>query len=590
MTADKSGLYGTLRRLWTFGRRYSIYLIITVVAMILSNIASFLRPYILKRLTDDILTGQSLDGKTAWLCVLLAGVLGATVLKGLFTFVQTNTLNVATQGTIRDLRDRLFDHFLRLPIQWFESHSVGDLIVRFNDDLRVIIEFSAGGLSTLVGDAFVLTMSVGWMAYTDWQLTILGMVVTPAAGLIVRRFATRMSHATETAQKTLSDLSSVVKETVEGIKVVKSFNQEHHEATRFSERSRESFRWAMRMVQLTATQSPLLEVLATLGIAVVLWYCAVHVMTGQLTLGDLFAFWGYMLMATTPINRLGATMTLVTRGCTATNRVFEILDTPAQENPSVKLPELPGVQGRIEFRDVRFRYTEGRPEALRGVSFTIEAGQHIAVVGRNGAGKSTLANLLPRFYEPQGGEILIDGHRIDRFSLASLRRQIALVPQETFLFSGTVRDNIAYGCSEASDERIESAARAAGAHEFILQMDVGYKTLLQENGRNLSGGQRQRLAIARMVLRDPAIVILDEATSSLDPEAERAIHDTLQRVTRGKTVINIVHRLALAQSADRIIVLDQGQVVEEDTHQALMDRQGLYYSLYSPLLETAVAQ
>lgn len=584
---SQSNLPGTIRRLWVFGKPYRAYFVATAFALVVGTFAGFLRPYLLKLLTDDILTGQSLDGKTTLLAKLLLAIVGATILKGLFSFLQSYWLHIAGQGTVRDLREAVYAHVQKLPVQWFESNRVGDLIVRFTDDLRVVVEFVCGSLVMVVSDGLTVVMSLGWMVWKDWKLTVVAMVVTPAAGIVVRRFSRRVSDATETAQKKLSDLSSTVKETVEGIKVVKSFNQEQHEARRFSERSRESFRWGMRLVQLTATQSPILEVLATLGIAVVLWYCTLNILVGNLTLGDLFAFWAYMLMATTPINRFGSTLALIHRGRTATNRLLEILDAPAQENEASSQPDLPAVKGRIEFRDVRFRYEEGREEALRGVSFTIEPGQHVVLVGRNGAGKSTLVNLIPRFYELTDGEVRIDGHSIQSVNLPSLRRQIAIVPQETFLFSGTVAENIGYGREGATREEIEAAAHMAGAHDFVQSLPNKYDTVLDENGRNLSGGQRQRVAIARMVLRDPAIVILDEATSNLDPDAERSIQEALRRATRGKTVISIVHRLTLAQAADRIIVLDQGRVVEDGTHAPLMEQQGVYWTLCAPLLEGA---
>lgn len=583
----KRGLFHTLSRLWETAKAHRGCFVAAGCAMLLTNLASFLRPYLLKRLTDDVLTAQSLAGKTNVLLLLLSGVLGATAMKGLFTYLQGYWLTTGSQRLARDLRDRLYAHVLRLPLSWFDESRVGDLIVRFTSDLRVVTEFINGGLSILVNDCIVIVSSLTWMVSADWQLTIVGMVITPAAGIIVRRFSKRMTHATESAQKTLSDLSNVVKETVEGIKVVKAFNREHYESQRFSERSRDSFRWAMRMVQLTATQSPLLEVLGTVGIALVLWYCAVNVMSGRLTLGDLLAFWGYMLLAMTPINRMAGTMQLITRGEVATARVFEILDCPEQEARTSEGRELATIEGRISFEDVHFRYNALRDEALRGVTATIEPGHHVAVVGRNGAGKSTLVNLVPRFYEVTSGRILIDGQPISEVSLQSLRRQIAVVPQDTFLFSGTVRDNIRYGRPTATDDEVEAAAQVAGAHGFITAMELGYDTPLQECGRNLSGGQRQRLAIARVVLRDPVIVILDEATSSLDPNAERAIQETLHRATAGKTVINIVHRLTLAQAADHIIVLDEGRVVEQGRHADLLALRGTYWELYRPLLEAS---
>lgn len=600
----KSRFSTTIRRLWPYAGRYWPWFLTAIIATVILNFANLIRPHLLKILMDEVLNPKvvaagGLQSKTSLLLWLLAGLFGATATKGLFTYVQGITMVRATQSTVRDLREEVYDHVQRLPVTWYDRSRTGDLIVRFSDDLRVVIEFMTTGLMGLCNETIILVTSISWMVTKDWKLTVVGMIVSPMAGMAVRRFSKRMSHATETAQKSLSNLSSLVQETVSGIKVVKAFSKERHEGDRFKEHNEDNFRWAMRIVQYTATQSPIVEVLATGGIALVLWYCTINILTGDLTLGDLMAFWAYMLLATTPINRLPQTMTNIEKGCTAVDRVLSLRETPSEEEIAARqreaaarargeqtpaVTELPPTSGRIEIRGLRFRYDEGREEALRGIDLTIEAGEHVAIVGRNGAGKSTLVNLIPRFYEIQEGDILLDGTSIRNVSLKSLRGQIGVVPQDTFLFSGSIRANIAYGREGATNEDIEAAARAAGVHEFITAFGAGYDTLLGERGGGLSGGQRQRIAVARMLLEDPPIVILDEATSNMDPEAERALQESLDVITRGRTVINIAHRLIASRGADRIVVLEQGQVAETGTHDELLAARGRYYQLHCSLM------
>ncbi|MBM3462609.1 MAG: ABC transporter ATP-binding protein [Armatimonadetes bacterium] len=576
------GFLPTARRLWTYARRYRTQFIIAIIATIILNFASLIRPWLLKILTDQVLTGSTLEGKIPLLLWVLAGLFGATVVKGVFTYVQGLSLNLASHGTVRDLREDVYAHLLRLPLPWFEGRRVADILVRFTDDLRVTIEFMTSGLTNLTNDVVIFITAMSWMLFRDWKMTLVGMVVTPLAGVVVRRFSRKVSAATSQAQERLDDLSSIVHETVKGQKVVKSFNRESHEGDRFRQRNEETFRWAMRIVQYTATQSPIVEVLATAGIAVVLWYCATEIILGRMTFGDLLAFWAYMLMATTPINRMPATVTTVQRGCTALARILEIRDTPTED--LAPRPDLPPVKGEIEFRDVRFRYQEGREEALQGINLRVAPGEHVAIVGRNGAGKSTLVNLLPRFYDLQEGDILIDGVSIRDVSLGSLRSQIGIVPQETFLFSGTIRKNLRYGRLEASDDEIVEVAKQSNSHNFILNFTNTYDAALSQGGGGLSGGQKQRIAATRMMLKNPPIVILDEATSAMDPEAEKAFQDTLESLTHGRTVLSIAHRMVACRIADRIVVLDRGKVVEEGSHDELLARQGTYHQLYMSML------
>jgi len=601
-----SGALHVLGRLARYGRPFRGLFAAAVLASVVLNVANLVRPLLVKTLTDDVLTASGLTGRYGFLAWLLAAMLGATLLKGLFTWLQGILLNRASQGCVRGLREHAYDHLMRLPIAWFDRQTSGELITRFTDDLRMVTELLTTGLLVITNDTIVLVTSLAFMIAKDVQLTVLAMIVTPAAGIVVRRYARRLTKATDDAHEQLSELTSHVHETVSGIKQVKAFNREGDESERFRGKNQEAFRHAMQLVRLTATQNPIMEVLATSAIAIVMWYCALRIMSGQLTLGDLLAFWAYMLLATTPINRLPQTTAVVSRGVSAGARLFALLDTPVEASPAPRAPghaadaatphvgnaPLPapdalasaGARPRgasLAFDDVHMRYRDDRPEALRGVTLAVARGERVAVVGRNGAGKSTFANLLARFYSCAQGHITLDGAAIETLPLDTVRAEVGLVAQEVFLFSGTIRDNIGYGREGATDDEIAAAAKVVGAHDFIVTLPDGYDHMVNERGANLSGGQRQRVALARTLLADPRVTVLDEATASLDPLAEAALEASLRTATAGRTVIEIAHRATVARAADRIVVLDAGRVVEQGTHDSLLQEGGVYAALFA---------
>ncbi|HXE73637.1 MAG TPA: ABC transporter ATP-binding protein [Candidatus Nitrosotenuis sp.] len=567
-----------LKFIWTYARRYRLPLFLAVVSMLMFNAASMVRPHLVKVLTDRTMTGADVAANLPLLGWLLAALLGATVVKGIFEYAMGMLMIRASAGTVRDLREDVYTHMLRLPVGWFDRHQVGDLVVRFTDDTRQVGEFFSNGVATLANDLFVLAFSLVWMFSQDWKLSLVAVSLYPLTFLTSRRMSRRLARATEMAQKRLSDLSSLVSETVRGIRVVKAFNTERKESERFSRHNEESFRSLMKIVQYAATQSPVQEVLGTLAIVLVISYCAHNIITGQQTIGELLAFWAYMLLAVTPANRTPDTMVVLHRGLTALARLREIRLAGVDEPEG--LPALVRPAGAVEFDKVRFRYQEGREEALKGLGLTLRPGEKVAVVGRNGAGKSTLAQLLLRFYLPDSGRITLDGQAIDAFSAGSVRQHVTFVAQETFLFSGTVRENIAYGRPQATQEEIEQAARLAGAHDMICSLSQGYDTPVGERGAGLSGGQRQKIALARAILRDPAVVVLDEVTANLDPQAEVEVQAALDRALEGRTVLNITHRLAAAAAAQRVVVVDDGRVVQVGTHAELLGQEGVYNSLY----------
>ena len=396
-----------------------------------------------------------------------------------------------------------------------------------------------------------------------------------------------IQHFSNSFQGKVSDLTSLIQESISGIKVVKSFTREKYEAERFAQHNEENYQIQMKVVQLMITQGPVVEILATLGIGIVIWYGSLGVIQGRFSVGDMLAFWGYMLLATNPLNRVTNTYGNVRRGIVSAIRVFELMDYPTEIKDMPHAKELPTIKGKLDFKNVSFSYDKNN-KILKDINFSVEPGQMVAIVGRNGAGKTTLVNLVARFYDADQGGVFVDNHDLRTVQLHSLRHQMGMVLQETILFSGTVRDNIAYGKLDATEEEIIQAAKVANAHDFIMNLPDKYNTVVGERGVGLSGGQRQRIAIARAVLRNPRILILDEATSALDQESESVVQDALEKLMKGRTTFVIAHRLTTIRRADKIIVLDNGNVVETGTHDELLHHHGIYSRLYDAQLPEAV--
>jgi ATP-binding cassette, subfamily B, bacterial MsbA len=416
--------------------------------------------------------------------------------------------------------------------------------------------------------------------YMNWRLCLLVLGVVPFVILTARVFGRRLKRLSTQAQDEMADSSTILEEVISGIRIVKSFVREAHESTRFSRQVERAAAVALEKAKIMAFFIPVITVLTLVGAAGVLWYGGQQVIRGTMTPGDLVAFvlYGGILMG--PFSAFARLYTQVKEVQGATERIFEILDTSPQIIQQPESKPMPAIRGHVAFHDVSFHYTAGVP-VLKKVSFRVEPGQRVALVGPSGAGKTTLVNLLHRFYDPIQGWIEIDGQNIREVQIDSLYRQFGLVPQETILFGGTIRENILYGRLEATEADVISAAQSANAHDFILSFPKSYDTVVGEKGINLSGGQRQRIAIARAILKAPRILILDEATSSLDNESERLIQEALERLMRGRTTFVIAHRLSTIQNANLIIVLEKGQVVEMGTHAELLDHRGLYHYLHT---------
>jgi len=507
-------------------------------------------------------------------------LLGLFVIQGLLTMGHSYLVAFIGQRVVADFRVRLFNHLGTLSVSFFAKRRTGELMSRLTSDVTVIQNIATNVPIDMAKQFVTLTGGVSILFYLNWRLCLLILSIIPLIIFIGTFFGRKLKRFSTQIQDQTADTSTVVEEVVSGIRIIKSFVAEAHEEGRYVRHLEEMVSTALMRARILAVFVPLITIVTFGAAAGILWYGGRQVMAGAITPGDLIAFILYAGILIGPFGSFAHLVSQIKEAQGATQRVFEILDTKPEVADLPGAGEMPRIDGRVAFHRVSFQYT---PEiaVLNGISFEVRPGEMVALVGPSGAGKSTLIHLLHRFYDPTDGRIEIDGVDVKTVQRASLYRQVGLVPQETILFGGSIKENIRYGKLTATDGEIIEAARLANAHDFISAFPKGYDTIVGEKGINLSGGQRQRIAIARAILKNPRLLILDEATSSLDNESEAAIQEALDRLMKGRTTFVIAHRLTTIQKADRIFVMDKGRIVEEGTHAELLERRGLYHHLYT---------
>ena len=562
-------------RLLKYLKAYWRWVVISTICLLLLTILNLLPPLFQRQIIDDVV-GERLLGRLPRLVLGLAGVYALThFLRSVDLYLR----HVLGERFLLDLRVLLYDYLQRLSISFFESRQTGEIMSRITNDVNALENFVTHSVGFLIVDLLRLVGTAIILFALDWQLALLTLLPVPVLAAAMRLFNTRVRPIYRKIRDRLGDINAELQDSISGIRVIQAFGQERHELDQFTRRSARYYEERVKGIRYWATFFPAMGFVASLGMVIVLGFGVHRILSGALTLGGLVAFISYVASFYEPINRLVQVDNTVQQAIAAGERVFELLDTVPEIEDEPDAVELPAIQGAIAFEGVSFRYGTGE-EVLRDVSFQMQPGQVVALVGPSGAGKTSIANLIPRFYDPISGRVMVEGRDVREVKLASLRRQVAVVLQDTFLFNGTVRDNVVYGQPDAGEDEMIAAAKAAYAHEFIASLPQGYETEIGERGVKLSGGQKQRLALARAILTDPRILILDEATSSVDAEAEYLIQQALEKVLEGRTALVIAHRLSTIRHADKIIALEEGRIVEVGDHRQLLARGGLYSQMY----------
>ena len=583
-------------------RPYRSRLALILLAMLLETVMGLAAPWPLKVILDNVVGNHQLApwlrhflgpvtenphrlhvAALASLAFILIAVAGSVA-----TYVDNYYTESVGQWVAHDLRMRVYQHLQKLSLGYYSTHETGTILSTLTGDIQTIEGFASSSTLNILVDMLTILCMLGLMFWLNWDFTLIAVALTPFLLLFVSRFKKAVKKATHEVRKEQSEIVSVVQQGLQSIQVVKAFGQEKAEEALLYGVSQAAVTAALKARKIKAILSPVVSTTVAVCTAIVLWRGAALILRGSMTVGELTVYLAYLTKFFKPVKDLATTTNAIAQAAVGAERVRAILDTTDRipESPDGLQPET--LEGQIEFNHIAFGYDSKFP-VLKDVSFRVDPGQFVGVVGPTGSGKSTIMSLIPRFYDVQAGQVLIDGHDVRDYKLKELRDQIGYVLQDTILFRGTIRDNIAFGRPDASLAEIIAAAKVANAHDFISAMPLGYDTLVGDRGSTLSGGQRQRIGIARVVVRNSPILLLDEPTAALDSESEKLVIEALERVAEGKTVIAIAHRLSTIRNADKIVVISEGAAVEEGSHDELMERDGIYAGLHRAQFETEMA-
>lgn len=570
------------RRLLGFLWPYWKILLIAVVCMIIVSGSNLIVPWIIKDIVDEVLAEKNIQ----MLYWVIAAILVIFLIRGVTTFGNRYLMGYIGQRVVTDLRKRLFAHLQRLSISYYDKRRTGEIMSNLTNDIGALQTAIVENFVSLIQEAAIFVGSFVSMVYLQWKLTVLCLVIVPMVSFIIKFFGKKLHQSGKNVQEKLADVTAMLQEVIQGVRIVRSFNRSDYEIQRFDDVNEANFKANVRTIRQSSQLTPFVEFFSAIAITVIIWYGGLSVIDGIMTSGELIAFLIYAINLANPTRRIAEAVGNIQKSLGAADRVFAILDTEPEVKNRPGAEALQVTAGRVEFDHVAFSYEADHP-VLTDISFTAEPGQTVAIVGPSGAGKTTIANILPRFYDVTGGSVRIDGTDIRDVTIGSLRDHIGLVPQDTLLFNTTIKNNILYGRLDATDEEVWEAVRAANAEHFIRELPMGIETRVGDRGLVLSGGQRQRIAIARALLKNPAILILDEATSALDTESEKVVQEALDRLMVGRTSFVIAHRLSTIQNADQILVINGGVIAERGTHEELMEKNGLYHELYTMSIRQA---